>query len=126
MRHHVHRVTVALARIAPVRHEQVPPLVLDTQRVVDPGSYGFEVVDAAGARLTIASVAVSAPDSITITLTAAPSGKVRLRYAYTTTPQTCPGHASGPRGNLRDSDATPSQYGNELFNWSIHFDAPVL
>ena len=26
----------------------VPPLVLDTQRVVDPGSYGFEVVDAAG------------------------------------------------------------------------------
>jgi hypothetical protein len=31
----------------------------------------------------------------------------------------------GPRGNLRDSDTSPSQYGYELFNWAVHFDVPV-
>lgn len=103
----------------------VPPLVIDTQRIVDPGNYGFEVVDAAGAKVAIASVALAGPDAVTITLAGAPARALRLRYAYTTIPQTCPGATAGPRGNLRDSDASPSQYGYELFNWSVHFDVPV-
>lgn len=106
-------------------HVPVPPLVLDTERVVDPGDYGFEVVDEAGARLPIASVALAGPDVVTIELAAAPAGKVRLRYAFTGTPFTCPGPTVGPRGNLRDSDTTASEYGYELFNWGVHFEVPV-
>jgi hypothetical protein len=119
------KVTRAGATITAKFVVPVPPLVLDTQRIVDPGSYGFEVVDAAGASVAIASVALAGPDTVTIGLAGAPAGALRLRYAYTAVPQTCPGATAGPRGNLRDSDASPSQYGYELFNWSVHFDVPV-
>jgi hypothetical protein len=57
---------------------------------------------------------------------------MRLRYAQNqdTNPGTrCigPGTAfrGGARGNLRDSDATPSQYGYDLWNWGVAFDAAV-
>ncbi|HEY8074822.1 MAG TPA: hypothetical protein VIF62_11950 [Labilithrix sp.] len=100
-----------------------PPLVLDTTRVVDPGDYGFEVVSASGARIPITNVSVTAPDTVTIQVASA--GAARLRYAFTHPPMTCTGHVVGARGNLRDSDATPSQYGYELFNWGVHFDLPV-
>ncbi len=103
----------------------VPPLVLDTERVTNPGDYGFEVVDAAGARLSVASVALSGPDTVAITLASAPSAGMHLRYAFTGVPHTCPGATSGPRGNLRDSDATPSQNGYSLFDWGLHFDVAV-
>jgi hypothetical protein len=49
----------------------------------------------------------------------------RVRYASTAQPGTCPGPQSGPRGNLRDSDATASNHGYPLFNWGVQFDAPV-
>ncbi|MDB4939307.1 MAG: Endo,4-beta-xylanase precursor [Labilithrix sp.] len=103
----------------------VPPLVLDTKRVVDPGHYGFEVVDAAGHGVAIANVALAGPDSVTVTLAAPAAVGQRLRYAFTGVPHTCPGPTAGARGNLRDSDDTPSQYGHELFNWGLHFEVPV-
>jgi hypothetical protein len=103
----------------------VPPLVLDTQRVVDPGHYGFEVVDAAGNAVAIANVALAGPETVTITLGTAATATHRLRYAFTGVPHTCPGPSAGPRGNLRDSDNSPSQYGYELFNWGVHFEVPV-
>jgi hypothetical protein len=103
----------------------VPPMVLDTKRVLDPGNYGFEVVDAAGVKVAISSVALAGPDTVTITLASAAAAGQHLRYAYTAVPHTCPGVSAGPRGNLRDSDTTPSQYGYELFNWAVHFDMPV-
>ncbi len=106
-------------------HVPVPPLVLDTERVVDPGNYGFEVVDESGSVLPIQAVALGGPDTVSITLATPAAGRVRLRYAFTATPQTCPGSTSGPRGNLRDSDATASEYGYELFNWGVHFEVPV-
>lgn len=102
-----------------------PPLVLDTTRVTNPGNYGFEVVDAAGAPLAIAAVALGGPDSVVITLGAAVPAGARLRYAFTGVPHSCPGPYVGPRGNLRDSDNTPSQYGYELFDWAVHFEVPV-
>jgi hypothetical protein len=101
----------------------VPPLVLDTTRVSDPGDHGFEVVDGSGAKQTITSVAVTAPDAVTLTLDGAPPATGRVRYAYTFTG--CTGSGSIARGNLRDSDATPSLYGNDLFNWAVHFDEPL-
>ena len=117
--------TIADKHITATFHVPKPPLVLDTERVTNPGSFGFEVVDAAATRLDIADVAISAPDTVTVTLASAPAGPVRLRYAYTGTPFTCPGKTAGPRGNLRDSDDTPSLHGYELFNWGVHFDVPV-
>ena len=108
-------------------HVPVPPIVIDTTRVVDPGNYGFEVVDAQGTKLPITSVAVAGPDAIAVTLGAAPPAGARLRYAYTFTG--C-GGALGPgtrvaRGNVRDSDATPSEHGYDLSNWLVHFEMNV-
>jgi hypothetical protein len=122
---HPTNATIAGSVITAKFHVPVPPLALDTQRVTDPGHYGFEVVDDAGNDLPIASVALAGPDAVTVTLAAAPAGKTKLRYAFKATPQTCPGKTVGPRGNLRDSDATPSQNGYELFNWGVHFEVPV-
>ena len=48
-----------------------------------------------------------------------------LRYAFKTIPHSCPGRFAGARGNLRDSDTTPSQAGYPLFNWGVHFEVPV-
>jgi hypothetical protein len=103
----------------------VPPLVLDTERVLDPGHYGYEVVDENGSAIPITNVALGGPDLVTITLANAPAGKARLRYAFTGIPHTCPGAQSGPRGNLRYSDTTPSQHGYSLFNWGVHFDVAI-
>ena len=102
-----------------------PPLVLDVTRVTNPGSYGFEYVDAAGLNVAITGVQVTSADTVTVTLaSAAPGG--RLRYAFTAPIPNCPGPTSGVRGNLRDSDATPSLYGHELFNWGVTFEEPAL
>jgi hypothetical protein len=102
-----------------------PPLVLDTNLVSDPGHYGFEYTDGS-APPAIASVALAGPDSVTVTLAAAPTGaNKRLRYAYTGVPNASAGPKTGPRGNLRDADATASPNGYELFNWCVHFDEAV-
>jgi hypothetical protein len=103
-----------------------PPLVIDLQRVVDPGNYGFEYTDDSDTPPAITNVAVDGPDTVKITLDSTPTatGK-RLRYAFTAVPGTCPGSEEGPRGNLRDSDDTPSNYNNELYNWGLTFDEPV-
>ena len=101
-----------------------PPLVLDTTIVSNPGDYGFEWVDE-GPTPTIVSVAVSGPDTVLITLSAAPGANARLRYAFTGTSGARGGPTTGPRGNLRDSDATPSRSGYALYNWCVHFDVPA-
>jgi len=105
-------------------HVPVPPLVLDTERVVDPGSYGFEYVDDGASSIAITRVELTGPAQVKVTLATAPTaaGK-RIRYAYTF--NGCAGPTSLARGNLRDSDRTPSQHGYDLFNWSVHFDLPI-
>jgi len=102
-----------------------PPLVLDVTRVTNPGSYGFELVDASGSPVPIASVAVTAPDTVSITADPGTARPARLRYAFGARPNTCPGPELGPRGNLRDSDDTPSNHGYELFDWAVHFDVAI-
>lgn len=101
-----------------------PPLVLDTQKVSNPGNYGFELADDSGAPPAITGVAITGPDTVTITLASAPTGaNKRLRYAYTF--NGCGGSGTMARGNLRDSDDTQSQNGYDLSNWSVHFDEPI-
>lgn len=102
----------------------VAPLVLDTTRVSDPGAYGFEFSDDSGAHPDVASVQITGDTSIRVTLWSVPVGaNQRLRYACVN--GTNGGPTTGPRGCLRDSDNTPSRYGNELFNWCVHFDEAV-
>jgi hypothetical protein len=122
---HPKKVSIADSVITAKFHVPKPPLVFDTTRVTDPGNYGFEVVDATGAAVPIANIALAGPDTVTLTLASAPTGATRLRYAFTTTPHSCPGKTRGARGNLRDSDDTPSESGYELFNWAVHFEVPV-
>ena len=101
-----------------------PPLVLDTTKVSNPGNYGFEFTDDSGAPPAITNVALAGPDAVTITLASAPTGaNKRIRYAYTF--GGCGGSGTIARGNVRDSDDTPSQAGNDLSNWSVHFDEPL-
>jgi len=107
-------------------HVPVPPLVIDTTLVTDPGKNGFEWKDDGPGTPTIASVAVTGPDTVVVTLSATPTGaNGRLRYAFTGTSGALGGPATGPRGNLRDSDATPSPEGYKLYNWCVHFDVPA-
>ena len=107
-------------------HVPSPPLQLDTALVSNPGSYGFSYVDDSEAPPAIARVAVTASDTVKVTLASTPTGgSGRLRYAYAAAVGAHGGPRSGPRGNLRDSDATPSRSGYALHAWCIHFDEPV-
>lgn len=103
-----------------------PPLVLDTMAVKDPGHYGFEFVDGSLNPPAIKEVELTGPSQVTLTLASEPTGMTPVvRYAYTGTPGAAAGATTGPRGNLRDSDATPSLYKYPLYNWAIHFTIAV-
>ena len=120
-------VTLAGDTIRVVFHVPTPPLVFDTTLVAAAANRGFEYTDDSGAPPAIASVALDGPDAVTIKLAAAPSAaaKKRVRYAFTGVAGATGGPTTGARGTLRDSDATPSRNGSPLWNWAVHFDAPV-
>lgn len=106
----------------------VPPMVWDTQLVSARKNYGFEYFHPAESN-AIAKIELTAPDSVTVTLSQAqqsPGG--RLRYAYTGTAGALAGaqSAGSAAGNLRDSDAQVSIHGNSLYNWAVQFDDPVV
>jgi hypothetical protein len=103
-----------------------PPLVLDIQTVSDPGTKGFQFASVGATAPAITKVEVTGPDTVTITLAGEPAGTTRtLRYAMTGQPQDLGGPMTGPRGNLRDSEATVSRSGNKLYNWCVHFEVDV-
>jgi len=110
-------------------HVPEPPLVFDTTRVVAAPNMGFDVVDN-GVMLTVSNVSIISADTVAITVVEEPTGvNLRLRYAQNQVTGQCIGpglvYSGGARGNLRDSDATPSKYGYSLFNWGANFDFPV-
>ena len=119
-------VTRAGAVVTVKMYVPATPLVLDTTLVTDPGKFGFEWADDGPATPTVASVALAGPDTVVVTLSAAPTGaNPRLRYAYTGIAGAVAGPTTGPRGNLRDSDATPSRGSYPLYNWCVHFEVPA-
>lgn len=104
------------------------PLVLDTTHVSKADNFGFDVYDN-GTMVAVSEVTVTG-DTVTIKLASAPSGvNMRLKYAQNYKNGGCIGpgieYAGGARGNLRDSDDTPSQFGNPLWNWGVNFDVAV-
>lgn len=118
----------------------VPPLVIDELRVSADGSQfpvppvkGFIFRDSTMSA-SITAVAVTAADTVTITLSNAPTGaNPVLRYAYESQipAMRCPGPMSGARGNIRDSDTRVGYHTDEngspyeLFNWSVAFQLAV-
>lgn len=108
-------------------HVPKPPLVIDETLVAAAANEGFTYVDASGAAApAITNVALTGPDTVQITLASAPTGaKKRLYYAMNQVKNTCIGTPQGARGNLRDSDDTPSRNGAPLYNWAVHFDVAV-
>jgi hypothetical protein len=103
------------------------PLAIDTQRVTDPGNFGFEYSDNTGNPPTIAKVELSEENQLRVTLTKAPTAAVGnryLSYAWSGKIGNPAGPKSGPRGNLRDSDDTVGHYSHQrLFNWCVTFHA---
>jgi hypothetical protein len=113
-------------------HVPVPPLAFDTNLVYQKQNMGFEYFDENNSA-TITNVAITGPDTVTITLSNAPTGQdKRLRYAYTGVANSWTGRTmwGAARGNLRDSDMTMAIHsgapmGNYLHNWALTFDEPV-
>ncbi|MDK7738590.1 sialate O-acetylesterase, partial [Providencia stuartii] len=102
-------------------HVPVPPLVLDTTLVTNPGDYGFEVFSG-DVKQEIESISIR-DNRVSIVLTQDPDHAVTVKYAQGKTgDQTGP--LTGARGNLRDSDNTiatlidsNTNQPYQLFNW---------
>jgi hypothetical protein len=104
-------------------HVPVPPMVLDTTNVTDPGSYGFTYTDD-GTPPAISSVALDG-SNVVVTLASTPTGaNKKIRYALATTALANAGRTTGPRGCLRDSDPATWSSG-ALYNWAVHFEEAV-
>lgn len=104
----------------------VPPLVLDDERIDNPGNHGFEYTDDSEEPPPITSVQLWGDDAVRLTLGEIPVGtSPRIRYAMRGIAGQAAGTTTGARGTLRDSDATVSRHGYPLFNWCVHFDEPV-
>lgn len=91
-------------------HVPVPPLVFDTTIVEAVGDMGFSW----GGEEVVESVEITGPDTVEVTLSDDPGGPGQIRFGTLT-----------GAGNLRDSDATPSQHGYALHNWCVHFSEEV-
>ena len=100
-----------------------PPLVgsCTGTDVTDPGNGGWEWSDTGSSR-TISSVAYGACTGhlcpVTITLSGAPSGTMRLRYAYSGSSGANGGPTTGARGCVHDSASDPP-------NWMVHSNVSV-
>jgi len=89
---------------------------------------GFEFYDSSGtAKAYITGAAITASNTIAITLNKIPTGSnQRLRYAFTGAGKFPGGAATAPHGNIRDSDtAVGVTSGARLYNWLATFDDPV-
>lgn len=105
-----------------------PPIVIDTTWVSLKTNYGFSFSQTGGNSPSISSVSI-VPDynDIKIALNTTPTGtSQKVRYAYTGAFDT-PGRleSSSQKGNIRDSDDTDSLYGNDLYNWLVHFSKDI-
>lgn len=115
------------------------PLVLDSSRVANPGSFGFQFIADRSNNAEIQSVTV-ADNSVILAFNKPPLGAKRsIGYAYSNfavNPALVPGEygavspenvgpLNGARGCLRDSDPYPSLFGYNHHNYCLQFIAPV-
>lgn len=103
-------------------------LTIDTTLVAQRANDGFYYHDDSSST-SISSVTVIASDTVAITLHQVPTGaNPRIGYAYQATRFASSSGASiagAPGGNLRDTDPTVGQYGDQLYDWAVAFYEPV-
>ena len=92
-------------------------LVLDTATVADPGNYGFAVLDATGAALTVSGVELVGRDKVKITC--ASGAPATVNYAWA-------GDALAGRGNLRDNAGDALIFDPSGINKPMHAWAPIF
>jgi len=112
--------------ITVILHVPAPPIVNDIS-IGSKSYYGFEYADDSSSA-AISSAFISSSNAVTVVLSKVPTGAhPRLRYAYTGTVGALAGanQTGSARGTIRDSDTTPSLYGDSLVNWLVHFDYPI-
>lgn len=107
----------------------VPPLVLDTKAILDPGNYGFSLVNGQGEPLEIKSVTLNGRDAVRIMTSSDPSGS-HLRYGMTLKEKLPSGPRTGARGCLRDSqgEKVKTRIQDVVYrmdNWCPFFDYPL-
>lgn len=85
-------------------------------------NYGFDLVDAAGSPLALASVALSGAREVLIVAAATIPAGAKVRYGFNTM-TTRTDYYSGGGGNLRDSQGSwlKDENGAPLHNWAIAF-----
>ena len=113
----------SVARIA--FHVPHGRLVFDTNNVAANTNYGFELVDSGGAPLTISSVSIASPNVVKIVASGPIPAGAKIRYAWSGTDGVGP--ASGPRGNLRDTQGDfmrfdPAGINKPMHNWCVIFE----
>lgn len=92
----------------------VPPLVLDTTLLTDPGNYGFSY-EVDGVPATITNVAVESGDTIALSF----DGQVQPGMLYYAQNQDA--GCATVRGNVRDSDKSAVETGFPMYNWGVMF-----
>lgn len=108
-----------------------PPLDFDTTEVVDPGNYGFEVLNSSDAKQPIESVELGIGNTVIIKTTNVIQSGDSLGYAYHNEPGASSGRKTGARGNLRDNDPAMSVYqdanGNAFhqYNYCVTFKEAI-
>lgn len=120
-------ITLEGATITVDFHVPAPPLSIDTNLVIFKEDYGFEYVDDSGS-VTITNVTLVDADTILLALDHVPTGSnPKLQYAFSGVADSHAGwnNPGSCRGNIRDNDATPSLYGNNLYNWLVQFDLAI-
>lgn len=107
----------------------VPPLALDTKMILDPGNYGFSLVNGLGEPLEIKSVTLHGRNVVRIVTSSDPSGS-HLRYGMTLKEKLPSGPRTGARGCLRDSqgEKVKTRIQDVVYrmdNWCPFFDYPL-
>lgn len=108
------RITIDNGKLDVQYYVPVPPLVLDTTWITNPGDYGFKY-EVNGVALTITDVRVTSFDMITISFTEAAQPGI-LYYAQNQT-----AGCATVRGNVRDSDNSAAETGFPMHNWGVLF-----
>lgn len=98
----------------------IPPLVLDTTRVSDPGMFGVRWIDDSQSA-SVTSVTVNGDNTLTVVLSAEPTGaNPKIGIADAGISGNAGGPFTGARSNLRDSAPDIDILGTPFFNWACH------
>lgn len=98
------------------------PLVFDTERVADPGNFGFSVKDSANANIAINRIDIIDGDTVRIVCAGVPS---TVSYAINGKGKKA-GRLLGPRGCLRDSQGNSIVFDPAGTNWKLHNWTPIF